>query len=102
MKLLEVIPTAETDPNTLAEFERFAEIILGKGVVRAKDTPNFIANRIGLFAALKAIQLMRQGGFTIEEVDRLTGPRIGRAKRSAFRTLDMVGQHLVIHVGGKI
>ena len=102
MKLLEVIPTAETDPNTLAEFERFAEIILGKGVVRAKDTPNFIANRIGLFAALKAIQLMRQGGFTIEEVDRLTGPLIGRAKTATFRTIDMVGLDIFVHVAGNI
>ena len=102
MKLLEVIPTAETDPNTLAEFERFAEIILGKGVVRAKDTPNFIANRIGLFAALKAIQLMRQGGFTIEEVDRLTGPLIGRAKTATFRTIDMVGLDIFVHVASNI
>jgi 3-hydroxyacyl-CoA dehydrogenase len=102
MKLLEIIPTAETDPNTLAEFERFAEIILGKGVVRAKDTPNFIANRIGLFAALKTIQLMRQGGFTIEEVDRLTGPLIGRAKTATFRTIDMVGLDIFVHVAGNI
>ncbi len=57
MKLLEVIPTAETDRTALAEFERFADIVLGKGVVYAKDVPNFIANRIGLFAALKTIQL---------------------------------------------
>src|SRR5262245_44394972 len=55
MKLLEIIPTTETDTHALSEFEKFAEIMLGKGVVRAKDTPNFIANRIGLFAALKAI-----------------------------------------------
>src|SRR5207237_5185992 len=56
MRLLELIPTPETDPHALAEFQKFAEITLGKGVVRAKDTPNFIANRIGLFAALKAIE----------------------------------------------
>src|SRR5919198_4889826 len=95
MKLLEIIPTSETDPEALAGFERFAEVILGKGVVRAKDTPNFIANRIGLFAALKTIQLMRQGGFTIEEIDRLTGPIIGRPRTATFRTIDLVGLDIV-------
>src|SRR5262249_35437387 len=60
MRLLELIPTPDTDPRALADFEQFAEIILGKGVVHAKDTPNFIANRIGLFAALKTIELMQQ------------------------------------------
>ena len=102
MRLLEIIPTPETDPHALAEFERFAEIVLGKGIVRAKDTPNFIANRIGLFAALKAIQLMQQGGFTIEEVDRLTGTLIGRAKTATFRTIDMVGLDVFVHVAGNI
>src|SRR5437016_6015067 len=102
MKLLEIIPTAETDPGVLAEFEKFAEVILGKGVVRAKDTPNFIANRIGLFAALKAIQLMQQGGFTVEEVDRLTGPLIGRAKTATFRTIDIVGLDVFVHVAQNI
>lgn len=91
MKLIEIIPTAETDPAALAEFERFAEVVLGKSIVHARDTPNFIANRIGLFAALKAVQLMRDRGFTIEEIDRLTGPLIGRAKTATFRTIDMVG-----------
>jgi 3-hydroxyacyl-CoA dehydrogenase len=102
MKLMEVIPTGETDPSVLAEFERFAEIILGKGVVHAQDTPNFIANRIGLFAALKTIQLMRQGGFTIEEVDRLTGSLIGRARTATFRTIDMVGLDVFVHVADNI
>src|SRR6516164_4781633 len=67
MRLLEIIPTPDTDRTALTEFERFAEITLGKGLVHAKDTPNFIANRIGLFAAFKTIQLMQAGGFTIEE-----------------------------------
>jgi 3-hydroxyacyl-CoA dehydrogenase len=102
MKLLEIIPTSETDPNVLAEFEHFAEIVLGKGIVRAKDTPNFIANRIGLFAALKAIQLMRERGFTIEEVDRLTGPLIGQARTATFRTIDMVGLDVFTHVASNI
>src|SRR5438105_98296 len=85
MHLLEIIPTVETDPKTLADFEQFAAVVLGKGIVRAKDTPNFIANRIGLFAALQAIQLMLERGFTVEEVDRLTGPLIGQAKTATFR-----------------
>ena len=102
MKLLEIIPTAETDGAALAEFEKFAEVVLGKGIVRAKDTPNFIANRIGLFAALKAIQLMLQGGFTIEETDRLTGPLIGRAKTATFRTIDIVGLDVFAYVADNI
>ena len=102
MKLLEVIPTAETDPSVLSNFERFADIILGKGVVRAKDTPNFIANRIGMFAALKTIQLMQQDGFTIEELDGLTGPLMGRPKTATFRTIDIVGLDVFVHVAENI
>ena len=102
MRLLEIIPTKDTDPHALAEFEKFAEIVLGKGVVRAKDTPNFIANRIGLFAALKAIQLMQRDKFTIEEVDLLTGPLIGRAKTATFRTIDIVGLDIFAHVADNI
>lgn len=102
MKLLEIIPTAETDREALKRFETFAEVLLGKGIVHAKDTPNFIANRIGLFAALKAIQLMQRDGFTIEEVDQLTGPLIGRAKTATFRTIDLVGLDVFIHVADNI
>ena len=102
MKLLEIIATAETSRDRLGEFEKFAEITLGKEVVHAKDTPNFIANRVGLFAALKAIQLMQQGGFTIEEVDNLTGTLIGRAKTATFRTIDMVGLDIFAHVAQNI
>jgi 3-hydroxyacyl-CoA dehydrogenase len=102
MKLLEIIPTSETGADKLSEFERFAEIVLGKGIVRAKDTPNFIANRIGLFAALEAIRLMQEGGYTIEEVDLLTGPLIGRAKTATFRTIDMVGLDIFVHVADNI
>jgi 3-hydroxyacyl-CoA dehydrogenase len=102
MRLLEIIPARDTDRKTLAEFEEFAEITLGKGLVHAKDTPNFIANRIGLFAALKTIQLMQTGGFTIEEVDRLTGTLIGRPKTATFRTIDIVGLDIFIHVADNI
>ena len=102
MRLLEIIPTPETSPQTLAEFEEFARIVLGKSVVRAKDTPNFIANRIGLFAALKTIELMQRFGFTIEEVDSLTGTLIGHPKTATFRTMDMVGLDIFIHVADNI
>jgi 3-hydroxyacyl-CoA dehydrogenase len=102
MRLLEIIPTEETEPQALAEFEQFAESVLGKCIVRAKDTPNFIANRIGLFAALKTIQLVQRFGFTIEEVDRLTGPLIGRPKTATFRTIDIVGLDILLHVADNI
>ncbi len=102
MKLLELIPTADTDASVLSNFERFAEIVLGKGVVRAKDTPNFIANRVGMFAALKTVQLMQKAGLSIEEIDRLTGPLIGRPKTATFRTIDIVGLDVFMHVAGNI
>ncbi len=102
MKLLEVIPGPETDPSALADFERFADIRLGKGVVRAKDTPNFIANRIGMYAALKTLELMREFGLTIEEVDRLTGSLIGRPKTATFRTMDLVGLDIFAHVAQNV
>ncbi len=102
MKLLEIIPTADTDRARLAEFEAFAATVLGKSIVYAKDTPNFIANRIGLFAALKTIQLMQSSGFTLEEIDHLTGPLIGRPKTATFRTIDMVGLDIFVHVADNI
>jgi 3-hydroxyacyl-CoA dehydrogenase len=102
MKLLEIIPTPDTDPNTLQRFEHFAEVMLGKGVVRANDTPNFIANRVGLYAALRTIQLMQEFGFTIEEVDRLTGSLIGRPKTGTFRTMDLVGLDIFAHVAQNV
>ena len=102
MRLLEIIPTSETDAAALAAFEAFADVVLGKGVVRAKDTPNFIANRVGLFAAMKTIELMLKGGFTFEEVDALTGPLIGHPKTATFRTMDLVGVDVFVHVAGNI
>src|SRR5436309_3207720 len=102
MKLLEIIPTPDTDPAPLLAFEKFAELMLGKGVVRANDTPNFIANRIGLYAALRTIHLMRDFGLTIEEVDRLTGALIGRPKTATFRTMDMVGIDIFAHVAQNV
>jgi 3-hydroxyacyl-CoA dehydrogenase len=98
MKLLEIIPTADTQPEVVAAITRFGEVVLGKGIVRAKDTPNFIANRIGTFTTMVVFRVMREGGYTIEEVDALTGPAIGLPKSATFRTLDIVGLDVLVHV----
>jgi 3-hydroxyacyl-CoA dehydrogenase len=98
LKLLETIPGAETDPAVLAAMEAFFESVVGKAVVRCKDTPNFIANRIGSYgfgAALKAMQDLDLG---VDEVDTLTGPAIGRAKSATFRTADLAGVDVCLKV----
>ena len=102
MKLLEIVPTSDTDPAVLSDFEAFADLILGKGPVRANDTPNFIANRIGLYAALQTIRLMREFNFTVEQVDALTGRLIGRPKTATFRTIDMVGLDVFAYVAENV
>ena len=91
LKLLELIPLPETSPETLARVVRFGEDVLGKGIVYAKDTPNFIANRLLTFAMQWILHGMRDAGLTVEEVDALTGPAIGHAKSATFRTADLVG-----------
>ena len=91
MKLLELIPTSHTDPAVLEAIGRFAEARLGKGIVVAKDTPNFIANRIGVHAMLATIDVMQQDGLTVEEIDALTGPALGRPKTATFALADLVG-----------
>lgn len=91
LKLLELIPTSDTDPEIVAQVADFGDRRLGKGIVHAKDTPNFIANRIGTFGALFTLQLMVEEGYTIEEVDTLTGPVIGHPKTATFRLFDLVG-----------
>ncbi len=90
LKLLELIPTPDTDLEVLAQMVWFGREYLGKGVVLAKDTPNFIANRIGLFATFLGMQALDQG-YSIEEIDLLTGELIGRPKSATFRTVDLVG-----------
>ncbi|WP_100401960.1 3-hydroxyacyl-CoA dehydrogenase/enoyl-CoA hydratase family protein [Bacillus sp. FJAT-42315] len=102
LKLLEVIPTKDTDPNVLEYMKTFGEDTLGKGVVLAKDTPNFIANRIGTYGLLKTVQEMLATGFTPGEVDSITGPLIGRPKSATFRTLDVVGLDTFIHVANNV
>ena len=98
LKLLEIIPTPETLPEVVETVSRFGEVVLGKGIVIAKDTPNFIANRIGTFTTLRALQVMQEDGYTIEEIDALTGPAMGLPKSATFRTLDIVGLDVMGHV----
>ena len=98
MRLLEIIPTAETHPSVLAAFSAFADRTLGKQVVRANDTPNFIANRIGVSVMFNAASLMLQRGLTIEEVDALTGQALGWPRTGTFRLADMVGIDILAHV----
>ncbi len=94
-----MIPGPATRPEVLDTLGDFCDRVLGKGVVRAKDTPNFIANRIGTFAMLQAIRLMGQLGMTVEEVDACTGPAIGWPRSATFRTADMrVGLDVLVHV----
>ena len=102
LKLLEVIPTKDTDPNVLSFMKTFGEDVLGKGVVEAKDTPNFIANRIGTYGLLVTVQEMQKGGYSVGEVDSVTGPMIGRPKSATFRTLDVVGLDTFVHVANNV
>jgi 3-hydroxyacyl-CoA dehydrogenase len=98
MKLLEIIPGEETLPEVLKFMSNFGERVLGKGIVRAKDTPNFIGNRIGTHGMVKAMHLMMEDGLTIPEVDSLFGPVLGRPKTAMFKTADLVGLDVMGHV----
>lgn len=98
LKLFEVIPTDDTDPEVLARVSSFARVHLGKGIVVAKDTPNFIGNRIGTYAMLGAVEQFERGAYSIEEIDALTGTLIGHAKSATFRTADVVGLDTLRHV----
>jgi 3-hydroxyacyl-CoA dehydrogenase len=98
LRLLEIIPTADTDPTVVAAIGDFADRRLGKGVVVAKDTPNFIANRLGLFGVMQVFRAWEQSGYTIEEIDAITGPAIGRPKSATFRTMDLAGIDVLAHV----
>ncbi len=102
LHLLELIPHAGTDPAVLEFMRDFGDRVLGKGVVVAKDTPDFIANRIGSFSVMATIRAMLDGGYTIEEVDALTGPLIGRPKSATFRTADLVGLDILVHAANTV
>ncbi len=98
MRLLELIPTPEADPALIDSVSHFCDVQLGKGVVVAKDTPNFIANRIGTFDVLNVMRLMQEMDLTIEEVDALTGQAVGWPRSATFRTIDLVGLDILGHV----
>jgi len=98
LRLLELIPTADTAPAVLETIARFADVRLGKGIVIAKDTPNFIGNRIGLFGVMQVFRALESGELTIEEIDAITGPAIGRPKSATFRTMDIAGVDVLAHV----
>src|SRR5882762_8387476 len=98
LKLVEVIPGPKTSKDVVETLSEFCDRRLGKGVVVAKDTPNFIANRIGTFSMLNALRLMGTLGMTVEEVDACTGPAVGSPKSATFRTADIVGLDVLVHV----
>ncbi len=98
MSLVELIPTPGTQPEVLDQLEAFVTSALGKGVVRAKDTPNFIANRVGIAGMLATIKEAEQFGLTCDVVDDLTGKKMGRASSGTFRTADVVGLDTMAHV----
>src|SRR5450830_331808 len=98
MHLVELIPTTSTKPEILDQLEAFLTTTLGKGVVRAKDTPNFIANRVGIFGMLATMHEAEKFGLSVDVVDDLTGAKLGRAKSGTFRTADVVGLDTMGHV----
>src|ERR1700674_535272 len=102
MRLLELIPAPEADRALLDLVSHFCDVRLGKGVVLAKDTPNFIANRIGTFSVLNVMRLMQEMDLSIEDVDALTGQAMGWPKSATFRTIDLVGLDILGHVVGNM
>src|SRR5438132_1479418 len=98
MRLLEVIPTPESDRAAIDAIANFGDVHLGKGIVFAKDTPNFIANRIGTLSVLNVMRLMQEMDLSIEDVDTLTGSAVGWPKSATFRTIDLVGLAILDHV----
>ena len=102
MKLLEIVPGPDTLPEVVPTLVEVCEKIVGKGIVYAKDTPNFVANRIGIYSMLCGIRTMMELGLTIEAVDELTGPVVGNPKSASFRTADLVGLDTIIHVANNV
>jgi len=98
LHLLELIPTGETLKEVVDAIANFADHHLGKGVVIAKDSPNFIGNHIALYGVVQILKQIESGAFTVEEVDAMTGPALGRPKSATFRTLDLAGLYVLAHV----
>jgi 3-hydroxyacyl-CoA dehydrogenase len=102
MRLLELIPTPEADRAAIDAVSHFCDVHLGKGVVIAKDTPNFIGNRIGTFSVLNVMRLMQELDLTVEDIDALTGQAVGWPTSATFRTIDLVGLDILGHVVGNM
>src|SRR5262249_45390393 len=98
LRLLEIIPTPYTKPEVVSFLMEYGEKFLGKTTVLAKDTPAFIANRVGVFGIMSLLHLVQKMDLTVEEVDKLTGPVLGRPKSATFRTADVVGLDTFINV----
>jgi 3-hydroxyacyl-CoA dehydrogenase len=98
LKLLELIPTSDTDPQVVEKMRTFGERVLGKGGVVAKDTPNFIGNRLGSFAGMQSVTYALENGYGVEEIDAITGPLIGHPKTATFRLNDQVGLDIAVGV----
>jgi 3-hydroxyacyl-CoA dehydrogenase len=99
---LEIIPTRDTLPEVISEISEFGEFRLGKGIVLCKDTPNFIANRLGFGGGAFALDYILENGYSVEEVDAITGPAMGRPKTATFRLIDLVGLDVWEHVGNNL
>ena len=98
LPLLELIPTTETDAAAIDAMREFADRRLGKNVVLAKDTPGFIANHVAMFGLLRIFEALAEGTYTVEEIDAITGAAIGRPKSATFRTVDIAGLDILVHV----
>jgi 3-hydroxyacyl-CoA dehydrogenase len=102
LHLLELIPTPDTAPESLDAARRFSEVLLGKGIVLARDVPGFVANRLGVYGMVAAMKGLVESELTIDEVDALTGPLLGRAKSATFRTADITGLDVLLHVSKEL
>jgi 3-hydroxyacyl-CoA dehydrogenase len=102
LKLLEIIPTSDTDPEVVKFLMHYGDLDLGKTTVLCKDTPAFIANRVGIYSIMEVLNVMKELGLNIDEVDKLTGPVIGRPKSATFRTADVVGLDTLIKVANNL
>ncbi len=102
LKLLEIIPTAKTDPEVTNFLMHFGDLFLGKTTVLCKDTPAFIGNRVGVWGLLKVIDSMKKFDLNVDEIDKLTGPVIGRPKSATFRTSDVVGLDTLVKVANNL
>ncbi|HXG23134.1 MAG TPA: 3-hydroxyacyl-CoA dehydrogenase family protein, partial [Chthonomonadales bacterium] len=98
MKLVELTPTPDTDRTIFDGFVRFADRVLGKRVIRAKDTPGFISTRLGMYALAKTLEIAFARGLSVEEVDYLTGPLLGRPKSGTFRLADIIGIDITVQI----